>query len=100
MQKDELIQFHMFLLQLKNYLDNMVDNNDKLDFKSYYNLNIMPHDIYKSKRQHKLAVFTLISGITNILSHKNYYGLEELSIRFGKLSETIMTEEEKKLIKS
>ncbi len=100
MQKDELIQFHMFLLQLKNHLENLVDNNHRFDFNSYHKLNIMPHDIYKSKRQHKLAVFMLIKDISKLLSNKNYSDLEELSIRFGQISESIMTEEEKELIKS
>ena len=100
MQKDELIQFHMFLLQLKNHIDNMVDNNDRLEFQSYDKLNVTPYQIYKSKREHELAVFILSKGIVNLLSHNDCPGLEKLSKRFGQISERIMTEKEKELIKS
>ena len=72
MQKDEIIQFHMFLLQLKNHLDDMVDNNDGLEFQSYDKLNVKPYQINKSKREHEIAVFTLSRGIVDLLSHNNY----------------------------
>ncbi len=95
MQKDELIQFHMFLLQLKNHLEDMVDNNNGLEFKSYDKLNITPYQIYKSKREHKLAVFTLSIGIANLLSYNNFSGFEKVSNKLGQLSERFMTEKEK-----
>ena len=92
MQKDELIQFHMFLLQLKNHLEAMVDNNDRLVFQSYDKLNVTPYHIQKSKREHKLAVFTLSRGIANLLSNNNYPGLEKVSNSLGQISERFMTE--------
>jgi len=95
MQKDELIQFHMFLLQLKNHLEGMVDNNDGLEFQSYDKLNVTPYQIYKSKREHKLAIFILSRGIANRLSNNNYPGLEKVSDRLGQISERFMTEKEK-----
>ena len=51
MQKDEIIQFHTFLLQLKNHLEDMVDNYDGREFQSYDKLNVTPYHIYKSKRE-------------------------------------------------
>ena len=95
MQKDELIQFHMFLLQLKNHLEEMVDNNDGLVFRSYDKLNVTPYQIYKSKREHKLAVFTLSRGIANLLSYNNFSGFEKVSNSLGQISERFMTEKEK-----
>jgi len=95
MQKDELIQLHTFLLQLKTHLDDMVDNNDGLEFQSYDKLNVTPCHVYKSKREHKLAVFTLSKGIATLLSHNNYPGLEKVSNRLGQISERFMTEKEK-----
>jgi hypothetical protein len=92
MQKDELIQFHMFLLQLKNHLEEMVDNNDGLVFQFYDKLDVTPYQIYKSKREHKLAVFTLSRGIANLLSHNNYPGFEKVSNSLGQMSERFMTE--------
>ena len=78
MQKDELIQFHTFLMQLKNHLEEIVDNNDGLIFQSYDKLDVTPYHIYKSKREHKLAVFTLSIGIANLLSYNNFPGLEKV----------------------
>lgn len=98
MQKDELIQFHMFLLQLKNHLEEMVDNYDKQVFRSYEKLNVTPYQIYKSKREHELAVFTLSREIANLLSYNNFPGLEEISNRLGQISERFMTEKEKRFI--
>ncbi|MCJ7572451.1 MAG: UPF0058 family protein [Candidatus Thermoplasmatota archaeon] len=98
MQKDELIQFHMFLLQLKNHLEDMVDNYDGLVFWSYDKLNVTPYQIYKSKREHKLAIFTLSRGIANLLSYNNFSGLEKVSNSLGQLSERFMTEEEKRFM--
>ncbi len=100
MNKDELIQFHTFLLQLKTHLDGMVDNNGGIEFHPYDKLNVTPFQIYKSKREHELAVFTLSKGIATLLSHNNYPGVEKVSNRLGQMSERFMTEIEKELIRS
>jgi hypothetical protein len=97
MQKDELIQLHMFLLQLKNHLEEMVDNNGGRVFQSYEKLYVTPYHIYKSKREHKLAVFLLSRGIANLLSYNNYPDSEKVSNRLGQISERFMTEKEKNL---
>jgi len=85
----------MFLLQLKNHLEEMVDNNGGLVFQSYDKLNVTPYQVYKSKREHELAVFILSRGIANLLSYNNYPGLEKVSNRLGQISERFMTEKEK-----
>jgi len=85
----------MFLLQLKNHLEDMVDNNDGLEFQSYDKLNVTPYQIYKSKREHKLAIFILSREIADLLSHNNFSGLEKVSNRLGQISERFMTEKEK-----
>ena len=90
-QKDELIQFHMFLLQLKNHLEEMIDNNDRLVFQSYKKIDVTPHMIQKSKREHELAVFILSRDIADLLSNNNHPGLETVSKRLGKISERFMT---------
>ena len=98
MEKDELIQLHTFLLQLKTHLDDMVENNGGPEFQSYDRLNVTPHQIHKSKREHKLAIFTLSTGIANLLSNNNCPGLKKVSNRLNQMSERSMTEKE--LIKS
>jgi hypothetical protein len=100
MQKDELIQFHSFLLQLKIHLEGMVGNNIGREFMSYDILNITPFQVYKSKREHKLAVFTLSKGIADLLSDNKYLGLGKVSNRLEQMSERFMAEKEKHIINS
>ena len=100
MQKDELIQLHTFLLQLKTHLEEMVENNGGMEFQAYDKLDVTPYQVYKSKREHKLAVFTLSQGIANLLSHNSCPGLEKISNRLDQMSERFMTEKEKELVRS
>lgn len=72
MQKEELIQIHTFMLQLRTQIENMTENNNSRAFISYDKLNIGPHKIHKSKDEHKLAVFELSKGIANLLQENNY----------------------------
>ena len=90
-QKDELIQIHAFLLQLGAHLENMMENSNPQVFLSYEKLNIGPHKVHKSKKEHKLAVFELSKGITNLLQESNcsvfqriYDDLEKMCNRFRK----------------
>ena len=100
MQKDELIQLHTFLLQLKTHLEDMVSNNGGIEFNRYEKLNVTPYQVYKSKREHKLAVFTLSRGIATLLSNNNCPGLEKVSNRLDQMAERFMTEKEKDIVKN
>ncbi len=97
MQKDELIQLHTFLLQLKTHLEDIVKNNGINAFMPYEKLDITPYQVYKSKREHKLAVFSLSKGIADLLSNNDCPGLEKISSRLDQMSERFMTSKEKKL---
>ena len=99
MQKDELIQLHTFLLQLKTHLEDIVDNNGGIEFSPYVKLDVTPYQVYKSKREHKLAVFTLSKGIANLLSNNNCPGLEKIAGRLDNMSSRFMTEKEKELVR-
>lgn len=99
MQKDELIQLHTFLLQLKTHLEDIVENNGRSEFYFYEKLDVTPYQVYKSKREHKLAVFTLSKGIADLLSNNNCSGLEKISSRLNQMSERFMTNKEKELIR-
>jgi hypothetical protein len=70
-QKDELIQLHAFLLQLRTNLENMIVKNDPDIFLSYDSLNTGPHKIHKSKTDHKIAIFELSKGIALLLKNDN-----------------------------
>jgi hypothetical protein len=100
MQKDELIQLHAFLLQLKTHLEDLMENNGGVEFAPYARLDVTPYQVYKSKREHKLAVFTLSKGIATLLSNNNFPGLEKVSNRLDQMSERFMTEKEKELLRS
>ncbi len=100
MQKDELIQLHTFLLQLKTHLEDMVTTNGGVEFKPYKKLDVTPYQVYKSKREHKLAVFTLSRGIATLLSNNNCPGLEKVSGRLEQMAERFMTEKEKELLRT
>jgi hypothetical protein len=100
MQKDELIQLHTFLLQLKTHLEDLMDNNGGSEFISYSRLDVTPFQVYKSKREHKLAVFTLSKGIANLLSNNSCPGLEKVSNRLNQMAERFMTEKEKEILRN
>ena len=91
MQKDEIIQLHMFLLQLRTRLENMAEKDNSQAFLCYDEMNIFPQQIYKTKDEHKLAVFELSKGIANLLQENNcsafqkiHGRLEGLCVRFRK----------------
>jgi len=77
-QKDELIQIHAFLFQLRVHLENLVENNNTQAFLSYDKLNIVPHKVHKSKKEHKLAVFELSKGIAALLQENNCYVFQKI----------------------
>jgi len=88
----------MFLLQLKNHLEEMIDNNGTLVFQDYKKIDVTPHMIHKSKREHELAIFLLSREIADLLSNNNHSGLEKVSNRLGHISKRFMTEKEKRFI--
>ncbi|MEF8878879.1 MAG: UPF0058 family protein [Candidatus Thermoplasmatota archaeon] len=99
MQKDELIQLHTFLLQLKTHLEDIVENDGSEIFEKYTKLDVTPYQVYKSKREHKLAVFTLSQGIAELMSLNNCSSLEKVSSRLTNMSERFMTDKEKELLR-
>jgi hypothetical protein len=98
MQKDELIQLHTFLLQLKTHLEDLVEQDNGTEFLSYEKLNVSPYQVYKSKREHKLAVFTLSKGIATLLSNNHCPGLGKISNRLELMCERFMTNKEKETL--
>jgi len=100
MQKDELIQLHAFLLQLKTHLEDLMENNGGAEFAFYRELDVTPYQVYKSKREHKLAVFSLSKGIATLLSNNNFPGLEKVSGRLEQMSSRFMTDKEKEMLKN
>jgi len=99
MEKDELIQFHTFLLELKSNLGDMFGNNGGGEFLSYDKLDISPNHVYKSRREHIVAIFSLSEGIATLFSNNNFAGFEKTSKRLSQMKEHNMTEKEKELFR-
>lgn len=98
MQKDELIQLHTFLYQMRTHLEQLCNNNG-CESNSYEKLEITPYQIHKSKREHKLAVFTLSKDIAGILSDNDSdLGLEKIAGRLDQMAIRFMTDKEKELM--
>ena len=98
MQKDELIQLHTFLLHLRTQVEDLLEqNNGTKVFQRYEKLDVTPYQVYKSKREHTLAVFTLSKGIADLLYNNNCPGMEKISGRLDLMAERFMTDKEKQL---
>ncbi|PKK85212.1 MAG: metal-binding protein [Thermoplasmata archaeon HGW-Thermoplasmata-1] len=65
MHKDELIQLHTLLVQLKGFLEQTGEADGH--FSDYDDLSISPHHIHKSKKEHKQAVFVLCQSIADTM---------------------------------
>ena len=57
MHKDELIQLHTLLCQMKTYFEDQALSGGRFD--DYNRFGVAPQHIHKSKMQHKKAVFLL-----------------------------------------
>jgi len=69
MHKDEIIHLHQLLVNVMKFL---VDNGiPRENFRGYMNLGISPHQIYRTKGEHKRALFTLSYLISRILAENN-----------------------------
>ncbi len=101
MQKDELIQLHTFLYQIRTQLEDICKENGSQISLRYEKLEITPYQIHKSKREHKLAVFTLSKDIAGLLSSNNgESGLNKVADRLDQMALRFMTEKEKEIAKS
>lgn len=73
MHKDELIQLHTLLCQVRNVLERAGIGQDA-PYKDYQSYGVAPQHIHKSKLQHKRAVFLLGKELAEALG-----GVDELS---------------------
>ncbi|MEA1985787.1 MAG: UPF0058 family protein [Euryarchaeota archaeon] len=78
MQKDELIQLHTLMSQIKTYMEAQGVHND---FTEYHSLAISPMHIHRSKTEHKHAIFVLGNDLASIMSDDEYSGAGRTSVR-------------------
>lgn len=85
MQKDELIQMHTLLCQIKNHLQSTgVASQDS--FQEYESLGISPVHVHRSKGEHKRAIFLLGRDLARFAAHGELSGPALVGNRFAALA--------------
>ena len=83
MHKDELIQLHTLMAQIKRHFEHMgIDES----FNGYDSLSISPLHVHRSKAEHKHAIFVLGNDIATALSQDDISGIGRTSERMQKLA--------------
>ncbi len=85
MHKDELLQLHSLLCQVKRFFEDA-----ELDvagvFDDYDALEVSPQHIHKSKTDHKRAVFLLGKGLSGMVMPDDPEQKERLIERFARMA--------------
>lgn len=85
MQKDELIQMHTLLCQIKNHLQSTgVAPEDS--FEEYESLGVSPVHVHRSKGEHKRAIFLLGKELAQFASSGDLSGPAMVGNRFAALA--------------
>jgi hypothetical protein len=89
MHKDELIQLHTLLCQLKNWFESS-GTNVGTPFKEYEDYGVAPQHIHKSKLQHKRAVFLLGKDLAAAIGGaEEFSGAHRVGHRMGELAKKV-----------
>jgi hypothetical protein len=93
MHKDELLQLHSLLCQMKRYFE-ACDLPLVGEFKEYEELQVSPQHIHKSKTDHKRAVFLLGKGLSEVVMQGNPDHQARLRERFIRLATAATSDED------
>ena len=85
MQKDELIQMHTLLCQIKNHLQTTGVALGEA-FAEYEDLGISPVHVHRSKGDHKRAIFLLGKELAQFAAHGELSGPAMVGSRFAALA--------------
>ena len=85
MHKDELLQLHSLLCQVKRFFE-AADLDTEGVFDDYDALEVSPQHIHKSKTDHKRAVFMLGKGLSGLVMHDDPDQKERLVERFARMA--------------
>jgi hypothetical protein len=89
MHKDELIQLHTLLCQVKHHLERQSSNANGR-FIEYEKFGVSPQHIHKSKMQHKRAVFLLGRDLAETLSGADEFSnAHKVGMRMGELAKKV-----------
>jgi hypothetical protein len=83
MHKDELIQLHTLMAQIKKHVEGL---GAEYNFQGYNSLSISPLHIHRSKAEHKHAIFVLGNDLASVLSADDLSGFERTSMRMQELA--------------
>ncbi|MDK2893012.1 UPF0058 family protein [Methanohalophilus sp.] len=83
MHKDELIQLHTLMAQIKKYLESQGIEHD---FEEYNSLAISPIHIHRSKAEHKHAIFVLGNHLASIIAEDELSSSWRTSVRMQELA--------------
>ena len=85
MQKDELIQMHTLLCQIKNHLQTTGVAETRA-FVEYEDLGISPVHVHRSKGDHKRAIFLLGKELAQFAANGELSGPALVGSRFAALA--------------
>ena len=81
MHKDELIQMHTLLFQIKNYLEQNGAPNEHFD--EYKKIGVSPIHVHRSKHEHKKAIFILGKELAGLMSPSEFSNQGRVSGRLA-----------------
>ncbi len=82
MHKEELIQLHTLMVQMKKYFEDKGHG----EFSQYTSLKISPIHVHRSKAEHKHAIFVLGKEIASIMAHDEFSGPGRMQVRMQELA--------------
>ncbi|WP_332898829.1 MULTISPECIES: UPF0058 family protein [unclassified Haladaptatus] len=86
MHKDELLQLHEQMVTImENYSE--ISGVDATLFDPYYQLDVTPADVHKSKSEHKHAVFVLGNALASAMSEDEFSNAGRIGKRMQELAE-------------
>lgn len=83
MHKDELIQMHTLLCQIKSHIETSTPTTAETWFGEYRTMGISPIHVHRSKAEHKKAIFVLGKEISAYLADGEYSGPARMSARLA-----------------
>lgn len=86
MHKDELIQLHTLLCQIKNHFEDKNPGSTAGRFEDYAEFGVSPQHIHKSKMQHKKAVFLLGKELAEVVMGHEPAQSHRIIDRFSRLA--------------
>lgn len=84
MHKNELIQLHTLLCQIKSYLED--EGAAGSVFEDYDKMGVAPTHVHRSKTDHKRAIFLLGKDLASMLSNDEFSGPARVSNRFEQMA--------------